>query len=1101
MKNDHWEKVKGIFLTLKNLAPELRLSYLEEVCANDGDTRREVESLLASHDEAEGFMETPAVGEVADVIHQTKNLGKGNRLGHYEIIEQIGAGGMGEVYLAQDTKLGRKVAVKILNESFAKHESNLNRFIQEAKAASALNHPNILVIYEVSEDKNTNYIVSEFIKGQTLSEVIRENSLKLTDVLKISTQIASALCAAHEAHLVHRDIKPENVMVSQDGIVKVLDFGLAKLIKQNAVGFEETTIIDNQTAKGIILGTVNYMSPEQAKGEKLDARTDIFSFGTVLSEMLTGQHPFRGETINHTIVAILEKEPPPLSLFIKDFPTEIERIIKKCLEKDLQARYGSAKELLADLKALEKRLEFEIELERASAPNKKTAAKTHIFKGVVNVETTSLPPSPTLPSLPPLPNNLPENAEPLIGREKEIAEIKDLLQQTNVRLVTLTGIGGAGKTRLAQSVARDLLRDFPDGVFFVELAAVTSPELVASAVAQPLGVKEAGGKSILEILKDYLSDKKILLVIDNFEQVIDAAPQIGDLLAESRLKILITSRTLLRLSAEREFVVPPLAVPAEISEVPIETLAGYDAIKLFVQRGQKAKPAFVLTEENAASVAEICTRLDGLPLAIELAAARVKILAPQVILAKLDNSLRLLTGGARDLPARQQTMRGMVEWSYGLLTEAEKGLFRQLAVFAGGFRYEAAEAVCTNDESTKGQTDFLDLLTSLADKSLLVTKEQSESGESRFWMLEVVREYAFEVLETHNQADKMRRCHSLYFLEFAEKADPHLQTVQANQWFSRLEEEHDNLRAALTWSFESEPKIAARLAGALRLLWNLHGHLTEGRFWLQKALDSTVDISLETKWKILLGIGLIANLQGDYESGQNYLEKCRATAILANNRQKIALSGKFLSWTLRELGNHSAAKSLIEESLAIGRELNDKDVIGQSLLSLGELERSKDNYVQARGYYEESLEFFEQIDKKNGIVISLINLGAVTYLQNDFQTAHSYYEKALGISQKLGYKMVLSYCFDGFAALNFKRNDFEAAVKLSATAEKLRKSIGFVIEREERRFRDAYVAELKTKMDKADFSKLYEQGWKLKLEESIALIADLDYQADSISNI
>lgn len=243
MKNDDWEKVKEIFVNVIKLAPKLRLSYLEEVCANDIDTRREVESLLASHNEAEDFMNTPAVGEVADVIHQAKNFGKGKHFGHYEIIEQIGAGGMGEVYLAQDKKLDRQVAIKILNESFAKHESNLNRFIQEAKAASALNHPNILVIYEVGEDRNTNYIVSEFIKGQTLAGVISEESIKLTEILNISIQIAGALCAAHEAHLVHRDIKPDNVMVRSDGIVKVLDFGLAKLIKQNAVGFEEATII------------------------------------------------------------------------------------------------------------------------------------------------------------------------------------------------------------------------------------------------------------------------------------------------------------------------------------------------------------------------------------------------------------------------------------------------------------------------------------------------------------------------------------------------------------------------------------------------------------------------------------------------------------------------------------------------------------------------------------------------------------------------------------------------------------------------------------------------------------------------------------------
>ncbi len=1075
MNYNHWEKAKVIFAEARKLTPELRLPYLNEVCADDADIRREVESLLASFDKSEGFMENPVIGEVADVIYQTRSFGKGRSLGHYEIVQQIGSGGMGEVYLAEDNKLMRPVAIKILNERFIRHEANLNRFIQEARAASALNHPNILVIHEVGMDDDTPYIVTEFILGQTLRQIINEKSLSLSEVLNISIQIVNALCIAHEANLVHRDIKPENVMIRADRIVKVLDFGLAKLIEQNSTGFETSS--ENQTAKGIILGTVNYMSPEQAGGEKMDHRSDIFSFGTVLYEMLTGQNPFKGETVSHTIITILEKEPPPLSQFIKHFPVEIERVIKKCLEKNLTMRYGSARDLLADLKNIEKRLEFESELKNITAPNQRSDIETQSIKVETEGEDQNL-----------IPNNLSENLYPIIGRKKEITEIKKLLRQSGIRLITLTGIGGVGKTSLAKAVAHDLLLNFPDGVFFIELAAITNAELITSAIAQPLGVQEIGNKSLLEILKDYLSEKKILLVLDNFEQITDGAPQIAELLTVSTLKILITSRILLRLSLEAEFIVPPLTVPSQFHQVPAKELADYEAVKLFVQRAQKAKPFFKLTEENAENVADICTRLDGLPLAIELAAARVKILTPKAILTKLENRLQLLTGGASDLPERQQTMRGAIEWSDNLLHEDEKALFRRLAIFAGGFTYEAAEAVCKNEESTIGQTDFLDLLTSLAEKSLLVTIEQPEGSEPRFRMLEVVREYAFGSLETLNQANEMRRCHSLYFLELAENAEPHLQTVQANQWLSRLEEEHDNLRAALSWAFEFEPKIAARLAGSLRLLWNLHGHLTEGRHWLQKALDCRVDISLESRWKILLGIGLIANLQGDFESGQHFLEKCRETTILANNRQQIALSGKFLSWTLRELGNHSAAKNLIVESLAIGRELNDKDVIAQSLLSLGELERSKDNHLQAQAYYEESLLFFQQIDKKNGKVISLINLGAVTYFQKDFQKARSFYEKALGISQKLGYKMVLSYCFDGFAALNLKQNDLECAVKLSAAAEKLRQSIGFVIEREERRFRDAYLAELKNKMDKTDFSRFYEQGRNLKLEEVFDLI-------------
>jgi serine/threonine protein kinase len=353
MKEDDWEKAKKIFAAAIKLSPELRLPYLNEICADDDDTRREVESLLSSYDDAESFMEQPAAEEFSGAVKSGgKKLEKGKCFGHYEIIEQIGAGGMGEVYLARDKKLDRRVAIKILNEKYSRHESNLQRFIHEARAASALNHPNILVIHEIGESEEAHYIVSEYIEGKTLRERLNESRPKLLEVLDISIQIASALTAAHAAHIVHRDIKPENIMIRADGFVKVLDFGLAKLVEQTPTDAEPEAGMRAQTQTGVIMGTVNYMSPEQASGKKIDARTDIFSFGCVLYEMLTRQKAFQGETISHTIIAILEKEPPPLPLFIRDFPAEIERIIKKCLEKNLQDRYASAKDLLADLKTL-----------------------------------------------------------------------------------------------------------------------------------------------------------------------------------------------------------------------------------------------------------------------------------------------------------------------------------------------------------------------------------------------------------------------------------------------------------------------------------------------------------------------------------------------------------------------------------------------------------------------------------------------------------------------------------------------------------------------------------------------------------------------------
>jgi serine/threonine-protein kinase len=391
MADEKWQKVREIFDSALRQKPDVRRRFVNDVCGDDKTLFAEVESLLSSLDNAESFMETPAVAEVADVIEaEQKRLEAGKRFGHYEIIEQIGVGGMGEVYLARDKKLDRKVAVKILRDNFSQHELNLQRFIREAKSASALNHPNILVIHEIGETDEARYIVSEFVEGKTLREMFAEKPFTLSEVLDISIQIADALCAAHSSNIIHRDIKPENIMVRPDGVVKVLDFGLAKLVEQKNLSMfdlEESPQQQRQTAQGLILGTVSYMSPEQARGLPVDARTDIFSFGILLYELLTGAQPFTGDTGSHTIVAILEKEPPPVSRFIDSYPPEIERIIKKCLAKQPDERYGAAKGLLDDLKELREELAFQSKLERKSAPHKRVGAERPMTRAATTAET------------------------------------------------------------------------------------------------------------------------------------------------------------------------------------------------------------------------------------------------------------------------------------------------------------------------------------------------------------------------------------------------------------------------------------------------------------------------------------------------------------------------------------------------------------------------------------------------------------------------------------------------------------------------------------------------------------------------------------------
>src|SRR5215204_3556721 len=453
---------------------------------------------------------------------------------------------------------------------------------------------------------------------------------------------------------------------------------------------------------------------------------------------------------------------------------------------------------------------------------------------------SDLPPSfPPLKTLDARLNNLPSQPTPLVGREREVAGVCRLLRGGGVRLLTLTGPGGMGKTRLALQVAADLVDEFEDGVFFVPLAPISDPDLVVPTVARTLDITETSGRTPEEALKDYLRNKEMLLVLDNFEQVVEAAPLVGELLSACpALKVLATSRTVLRIYGEQEFTVPPLELPAPSHPQPLERLTQYEAVRLFVERAQAAKADFSVTNDNAPAVAEICHRLDGLPLAIELAAARIKVLSAQKILEHLGNRLKLLTGGARDLPERQRTLRSTIEWSYGLLEEGEKVLFARLSVFAGGRTLEAIEAIC--DAEGDLPVDVLDGLASLVDKSLL-KQEEGVGGEPRFVMLETIHEFAREKLEGSGEAEDLRRLHARYFLALAEEAEPALEGSQQQVWLDRLEEEHDNMRTVLSWSLGQgqDAELALRIGAVLGEFWYLRGYWSEGRRWLEEALTKS----------------------------------------------------------------------------------------------------------------------------------------------------------------------------------------------------------------------------------------------------------------------
>ena len=895
--------------------------------------------------------------------------------GRYALERELGRGGMAVVFRARDIRHARTVAIKMLHPELSATLGR-DRLEREIVITAGLRHPHILPLFDSGESNGSLFYVMPYVEGESLrARLMRDGPLPIAESIHLAREVAEALHHAHTHGVIHRDVKPENILLSE-GHAVVMDFGIAR----NTIAAET----DALTQHGLAIGTPAYMSPEQIVGEReIGACSDVFALGCVLFEMLTGRPPWIGNNAQALLSKRFVEAPPELPTLRPQVAASLANEVRRALAADPADRHETA-----------------------------DAFARAIGRAAVSPETTN-DGAAQLPIAPGV----------LVGRSRELEAARALVTRADVRLLTFTGAGGSGKTTLVLHLATAMLGDFVDGVRFVDLSPVSEPDRVFPAIAETLGARETEGRTPFEGVAGLVAKREMLLILDNVEQVSEAAPDLLRLLAACpRLTIVVTSRVRLRVRGEQEFFVSPLAVPTLEAGESVDLLRQSPAVDLFVRRADAARGGFEPTEDDLRAIAELCVRLDGLPLAIELAAARCRLLSPRAVLARIDHRFELLTGGARDLPARQQTLVGAIAWSYELLRPGEQRALRHLGVFAGGATLTSAAAVfsCTEDE-------VLEAAEGLADASL-VRRSEDATGDTRLVLLESVRAYSRDRLREKAEEHAALERYLEFFSGLAERIEASVKGAGQTAALAAFDRDRDNLRVALTYA-EQKGETLARLVAALWRAWLVRGRWTEGREWIARALAAGTGASRAVEAELLFAAATLSQNQGDYQTAYDFAERSRSSWHDAGDREGEARTLATMGWLGWRLCRFSEARRLSAESLAMHRELANEPGVAQALNNLGWVALFQGDTAAAVAHLEQSLAIRRALADQRNVAFTQTTLAWALARSGESARARALFAEARTGFEAIGERQLLAFNVCLSAAIDVVEGNPERALQ------------------------------------------------------------------------